>query len=68
MNKSGHGCHFPDGIDRLRDHAGCSAVCFLKWMSVGYFLAVGAGAVAISYVCIKYMDSDGNCSVWEDHQ
>ena len=25
---------------------------------VGYFLAVGAGAVAISYVCIKYMDSD----------
>ena len=25
---------------------------------VGYFPAVGAGAVAISYVCIKYMDSD----------
>ena len=25
---------------------------------VGYFLAVGAGAVAISYVCVKYMDAD----------
>lgn len=25
---------------------------------VGYFLAVGAGAVTISYVCIRYMDSD----------
>lgn len=24
---------------------------------VGYFLSVGAGAVAISYVCIKYMDA-----------
>ena len=30
---------------------------------VGYFLAIGAGAVAISYVCIKYMDRCG-----EDHQ
>ncbi|MFR3505470.1 MAG: hypothetical protein ACLTUF_07920 [Waltera sp.] len=31
---------------------------------VGYFLAVGAGAVAISYVCIKYWTVTGNCSVW----
>ena len=32
---------------------------------VGYFLAVGAGAVAISYVCVSNTWTvTGNCSVW----
>lgn len=35
---------------------------------VGLFLAVGAGAVAISYVCTGTWMQDGNAAGGEDHQ